>query len=77
MKSAKQKMIGFGTYDVIKECHRFGLQFIDFCDVEIGTQFFMIPNTDTRSYTKHSKVMCNDGVDRFRVSPYTIVYIRK
>jgi hypothetical protein len=70
-------MIGFGTINWQKECDQHGLQFIDFCDVKIGTQFFMIPNADSRVYTKHGKVMANDNVDKFRISPYTIVYIRK
>jgi len=70
-------MIGFGKINWQRQCDEHGLQFIDFCDVEIGTQFFMIPNADSRVYTKHGKVMANDNVDKFRISPYTIVYIRK
>jgi hypothetical protein len=70
-------MIGFGTIDWQKECDRHGLDFIDFCDVEIGTQFYRIPNADSRVYTKNGKVIATDNVDRFRISPYTIVYIRK
>jgi hypothetical protein len=69
--------IGYGTYDMVKECHRHNLLWLEFRHLEIGKQFFVIPNADTRVYTKHGKVMANDNVDKFRISPTTLIYIRK
>jgi hypothetical protein len=69
--------IGYGTYDMIKECHRFKMMWLEFRHLEIGKQFFVIPNPNSRPYTKHSKIMANDNVDRFRFSPTFLIYINK